>query len=470
MIFLILLIGILVRFISLNQSLWLDEAINVLATKNFSFLSMITEYAKADFHPPGFFIILWTWTKLFGTSEIFVRIPSVIFGSLTIYVIYLIGCKLHSKTLGLFSAFLLALNPLHIYYSQEARMYALACLAVSINIFILIKLIKKEKLYIFILILSNLSVLLTDYVAYLIFPAQFIFLLINKDKEAMKKWFNAIALSILLFIWWLPTFLSQLNVGSVTADKLPAWKFIVGGFDIKSVPLTFVKFIIGRISYPDKFIYAIILLPICILFLYLLIRGIKSVTKFGKNLLLTWIIIPVTLATIISFVVPIYGYFRMIFTLPAFIILIALGILSFRAKVKYIFMAAVIFIEFVSSSTYLFNPMFQREDWKGLVKFIESQNKLALTLFESPGTMPPFDYYANKNDNVKGALLNFPIKNENGLKDLSVLQNRDIYLVNYLVEISDPNRLVEKKLNELGYKKINTKNFYGVGFVFHYVK
>ena len=87
----ILLIAFILRVINLNQSLWLDEAINVLATQNFSFLGIITEYAKADFHPPGWFIILWFWGKLFGYSEIAVRIPSVIFGVITIYITYLIG-------------------------------------------------------------------------------------------------------------------------------------------------------------------------------------------------------------------------------------------------------------------------------------------------------------------------------------------------------------------------------------------
>ena len=141
----ILLLGIILRVIALNQSLWLDEAINVLAAKNYSFLGMIGEYARADFHPPGWFMILWFWTRLFGISEMAVRMPSVIFGVLTIYVVFLLGQKLHSKALGLFSALLLAINPLHIYYSQEARMYALATLAVSINFLLFIKLIKTRE-------------------------------------------------------------------------------------------------------------------------------------------------------------------------------------------------------------------------------------------------------------------------------------------------------------------------------------
>lgn len=469
MIWAILIIGFLLRLISLDQSLWLDEAINVLATQKFSLLEMITEYAKADFHPPGYFIILWIWTKLFGIGETVVRIPSVIFGTITIYLIYLLGCKIHSKTLGLVSALLLAINPLHIYYSQEARMYALATLAVSINILLLIKLIKGERLNTFFLIISNLFVLSFDYVTYFIFPAQLIFLIIYKQ-EIIKKWLISLSLAILLGIWWLPTFFSQLDVGAVTSEKLPAWKLIVGGFDYKALPLTFIKFIIGRISHPDKLIYVSILMPIIILFSFLLPRGIKFIKGSGRYLLLSWIAIPLILATLISFIIPIYSYFRMLFVLPAFIILVALGVLSFESKLRYILLIAVLLVQIFSASVYLFNKSYQREDWKGLVNFLKFQ-KNYLVIFESSGTLPPFDYYADNSLNARGALKDFPVKDESSVIDLQDLPSiQSIYLVDYLVEISDPNRLVAKKLNQSGYKIVDTKDFPGVGFVYHYVK
>src|SRR3989338_2066633 len=149
----ILGLGIILRLISLNQSLWLDEAINVMAAKSFSLPGMVTQYAVADFHPPGWFAVLWFWGKLFGYSEISVRLPSVIFGVVTIYITYLLGKKLVSKNLGLLAALLIAINPLHIYYSQEARMYSMAVLAVVVNIFILIKLIHKERVNIAFIVL-----------------------------------------------------------------------------------------------------------------------------------------------------------------------------------------------------------------------------------------------------------------------------------------------------------------------------
>lgn len=472
MIILILILAGILRVISLNQSVWLDEAINILAAKSYSLYEIVTKYAIADFHPPGHFIILWIWTRLFGMNEIIVRIPSVIFGVLTVLLVYLIGQKLYSKALGLIAALLIAVNPLHIYYSQEARMYSLAALAVSINLFLLIKLVKNEKVPILFLIISNLAVFASDYVSYLIFPAQIIFLLILKRKELMKKWLTSFIVAIMLGIWWIPIFIKQLDIGAVTSSSLPTWKFVVGGFDVKAIPLTFIKFIIGRISLDDKFIYTLVLFPISFLFLFLIFRGIKLIVGYGRNLLIIWLLIPILLGSLISFVIPIYSYFRLIYTIPAFIILTALGILSFKFKLRNFFLVLVILIEIFSSAVYLFNSKYQREDWKGLVNFANSLDKNSVILFESSGTLPPFDYYSRGKINARGALKDFPAKSESDLVNLELFlkDRKDVYLVDYLVEISDPGRLVSKELIELKYKIVQTKDFHGVGFVYHYAK
>lgn len=471
MIWSILIIGLLLRLVSLNQSLWLDEAINIVASQKYSLLGMVTQYAVGDFHPPGWFFVLWSWGKLFGYSEIALRLPSVIFGVLTIYVTYLIGKKLLSKNLGLTAALLLSINPLHIYYSQDARMYALAALAVAVNIFLLIKTVKGEKVHLTLLIISNFAVLISDYVSYFIFPAQLIFLLFFRKKEIIKRWIIAFIGGLALSIWWLPTFLMQLDSGAVTSSQLPTWKFVVGGFNFKTIPLTFVKIIIGRISLTDKIVYAAVLLPVCSLFIYLLWRGAKLADSLSKKLLLAWIVIPVIVATIISVVIPVYNYFRLLFIIPAFVTLTAYGILSFKDKLRYGILAGIVLIEVFCALVYLLNPLFQREDWRGLVNYFKEKQS-AVILFESSGTLPPFDYYAKGSLNGKGALKDFPVKDESSVANLEDLigNNKEVYLVDYLIQISDPNRLVAKRLEDSGYRKVDTKDFHGVGFVYHYVR
>ncbi len=467
----ILGIGLLLRLISLNQSLWLDEGINIMAAKSFSLWGILTQYAVADFHPPGWFAVLWVFGKVFGYSEIALRMPSVLFGVITIYLVYLIGKRLVSKKVGLLAALLLSINPLHIYYSQEARMYSLAALAVSLNMLFFINLIKGNTGGRAVYILSNFLVLMSDYIAYFIFPAQLVLLLSLKKREIIKEWIAALVGALLLAVVWLPIFLRQLDVGASASANLPTWKFVNGAFDFKTIPLTFVKIIIGRISLADKLIYAALLLPTGSLFAFLLWRGAKRLDNLPKKLLLFWVIMPILIATAISFVIPVFSYFRVLYIVPGFLILLSVGILSFENKFKKGFLAAVIMVEFFCALAYLLIPANQREDWKGLVDYFNNIQP-SIILFESSGTLPPFEYYSRGTLNARGALKDFPAKDESAVEGLGDLVNgiKELYLVDYMVQVSDPDRLVAKKLTGLGYKEADIKDFHGVGFVYHYVK
>lgn len=475
MILLVLLLGLILRIINLNQSLWLDEAINIIAAKDYNLFDLLTKYATADFHPFGHFIIIWIWGRIGNFSEIWMRIPSVIFGVLTIYVVYLIGKKLTSKRFGIVSALLLAVNPLHIYYSQEARMYSLATLAVSISTYFFIKLLNGGKVKLYILILSNLLILSSDYLAYLIFPAQILVLFFQKKINLLKYWILGIVISLIGLLFWIPVFLSQISTGSSAIASLPIWKNVVGAFGLKTLSLTYIKFIIGRISYPDKIIYAFSLLPVVLIVTFLLWNAYRNQKEKTINLGLL-LIIPVFLAQVISLIVPIYSYFRLLFVLPLFIMIVTLGLESI-GKLKNVFVILLILVELLYSSMYFINPSFQREDWRGVINYLKVK-KNPIVLMESTDVFSPYEYYstnrlmtANLVPGV-GALKNFPAKTSNDIKNLELIlvTKQDVYLINYLVDISDPQRLVQSELNKLGYKNIETKDFHGVGFVYHYVK
>jgi 4-amino-4-deoxy-L-arabinose transferase-like glycosyltransferase len=78
-------------------------------------------------HPPGYYMMMVPWTKALGTSPFAIRLPSALFGVASIVLIYLLGRREGGTTTGLLAAALLALNGHHVYWSQIARMYTLAC-------------------------------------------------------------------------------------------------------------------------------------------------------------------------------------------------------------------------------------------------------------------------------------------------------------------------------------------------------
>src|SRR3989344_7896582 len=86
----ILLISFVLRLVNLNQSFWLDEAAQVIeSTRPFSQQFNIA----SDFHPPLYHLMLHFWLKM-GTSEWFVRLPSVLLGVMSVFVVYQIGKNL----------------------------------------------------------------------------------------------------------------------------------------------------------------------------------------------------------------------------------------------------------------------------------------------------------------------------------------------------------------------------------------
>lgn len=121
-------IGAAVRFATLgSQSYWLDEATTVHDI-SFSLGGLLHQVHVNETTPPLYFIVVWLWAKVFGTGEVALRSFSALCGIGLIPVAYLCGRELVSRAAGLVAALLVALSPFMIWYSQEARAYALFAL------------------------------------------------------------------------------------------------------------------------------------------------------------------------------------------------------------------------------------------------------------------------------------------------------------------------------------------------------
>ncbi|HZY45142.1 MAG TPA: glycosyltransferase family 39 protein, partial [Anaerolineae bacterium] len=106
-----------------TKSLWVDE-VNSLQQASWT-RDVILSNPYHDPHPPGYYLFLHEWIQRFGTSELWLRLPSAIFGALSVLVVYALGRSIGSPRLGAWAAFLLAIDPIGIWYSQETRMYAM---------------------------------------------------------------------------------------------------------------------------------------------------------------------------------------------------------------------------------------------------------------------------------------------------------------------------------------------------------
>ena len=462
MIFPILLLALILRLINLNQSLWLDEAVQAITAKG-SFTYIFLEIV-GDFHPPLYHFLMHYWVLIFGSSEIALRMPSVLFGVGTVGIVYLITKKItDSKICSIIAALFLATAPFHIYYSQEARMYSMGTFFMAVSFYYFLRILKDDKGALkVIFFIATLAALYTDYYAWLGILAQVIYLLIKK-KFKFGIWY---LLFVICYSPWLPMFLTQIKTGMMATQSLPEWGRLVNLSFIKAIPLTFIKFSIGRISIFNKTLYTGVAGLIIGLNSFLLFRAIRGWLKEGlkesKGVVVAWFFVPLVIAWFVSLFVPNFQPFRLLLILPAFYLLLLFGIFSFKSKViRSGLTALVITINLSSLAVYYFNPYFQREDWKGLVNFLQKQEN-SQVLLPSETSNWPIRYYdpESKIKLVYRAKGIAPINglSINGLTDYGPRQEK-IYYIRYLSSLFDPNELILAELKEAGYTKVKEVNF-----------
>jgi mannosyltransferase len=115
-----------------SQSLWLDEVLTGNLARG-SLGDLFHVVAQQEANPPLFYLGEWLWTRLAGTSELALRLPSALCGIALVPVGYAIGRRLAGERAAVALAALVAVHPLLVYYSQEARGYSVVALACAVG-------------------------------------------------------------------------------------------------------------------------------------------------------------------------------------------------------------------------------------------------------------------------------------------------------------------------------------------------
>src|SRR3954470_2387053 len=130
-------LGAALRFSTLAvQSYWLDEAVTVVLVRK-SLGGVLSTIPNSESTPPLYYVVAWLWAQLFGTGEVGLRSLSALVGTATVPVVYAIGARTIAPRVGLIAAGLAAANPLLVWYSQEARAYALLVLFAALTLLVL---------------------------------------------------------------------------------------------------------------------------------------------------------------------------------------------------------------------------------------------------------------------------------------------------------------------------------------------
>jgi uncharacterized membrane protein len=462
--FWLLLLGLILRLPLLNGSFWLDEAAQALESSR-----PLTQQLQIrdDFQPPLIHLLIH-FMMIFSQSEWFLRTgAAVIPGLITIWGVYEIGKRVQNKTTGYIAALLMATSSFHIFYSQELRPYSLPTLFGVLSWLLIIQLDKKKNLswQLCLYAMCSLAGLYSSYLYPFLFITQIGFVL-WMYKKIWKQYLIAVLSIGAGFALWLPSFIDQFRAGQTLRSTLPGWEKIVSFTQMKAIALVVGKFVFGVLDLELNATY--------LLFLALVVMGIGVMT-FGylhrkekkKELtffwmLLCWCIIPVLLAWLVSFVVPVLQAKRVLFCLPAFYLWIACVLTHFLSQQKWkktvlIFLILLCGVNIYSTLSYYILPKYHREDWRSLHQ--ELLQKYPPTssaiVFAFTGPFASWEWYDHGlyTTLATGVVSSSETPQLKEIKKLSTY--RYILVFDYLRDLTDPQHLITVELNGLGYKEVD---------------
>jgi len=370
---LIIFLGGFLRIYDLGaESIYYDEASSILQAKQ-SLSEVISQAINTQNSPPLYFIILHFQMLLFGTSEIAVRFPSAIFGILSLFFIYKIGCQLFNKKIGLLSSFLLAISSLHIDYSQDVRSYSLFVLMTLVSYYLFIQILKTNNKWFYVgLFIGNILLLYSHVFGLLLIISQIIYIALfwrRYQQQRIKLIFTYLMSAfacIPLVILILPRFSEIVEGGGGNIQYLsrPSLLSIIDTFEAFSgvlllLPIFFIMFLIGIFTI-KRFDGRT----------SIRIESIREVT-----LLLLWLSSPIIIPFVLSFILsPIYTLRYVISALPAFLILTAKGIWSFsNRQAIYGIIIFITIISLIGLIQQYIEPV--KDQWRETADFIQHNSQ-----------------------------------------------------------------------------------------------
>ncbi len=193
-------VGLAFRLPLMGDSLFGDE-LSTFFVVDHDFRGMLAQVAgPQEWTPPLYFAIAWIFSKL-GPDPWLLRLPSLLAGVATIPLVFVFGSKTVGKRAGMVAAALVALSPLMIFYSTEARGYALLAFLVLCSTILLLTALERGNAWWWALYGALLAAAMyTHYTAIFILAGQTIWALVTYPRSR-----KAIVLSVLLaVVLWSP--------------------------------------------------------------------------------------------------------------------------------------------------------------------------------------------------------------------------------------------------------------------------
>jgi uncharacterized membrane protein len=371
------------------QPLWWDEGWTVyFATADVP--SMIARTA-IDIHPPFYYLVLHLWTLILGPGAVSVRLFSVAVGTLSVPLMFLVARRLFGRNTALIAALILTVAPFHVYYCQEARMYALVTLLALASSYLFLLLLDEQatrtrrRVHWILYVLITSMAMYTQYYAAFLPAAQTLFLVVRfrRYRGVLPRWIAAQAALLLVYLPWL--LYAGRKLVAYVGDKLvkegdaPAqlWTYLYSHL---------VAFSVGHLGEGGH-----LLSFLAVVFVGLALVGVTASFVASRRLeeaqwptsdsalyAVLCLFIPLALGYMVNLRFPFTspGIERLfLFSVPAFYILVAVGVSWLRARLRLPGALVVLLLVVISIPPLLDFYSFERyagEDYRPVVKKVQA--------------------------------------------------------------------------------------------------
>lgn len=220
-------------------SLWVDEGYSYEIARRGP-AAILALLAGEDRHPPLHYVLLWAAQQIFGTSEFSLRYVSAAAGTLAIPLLARLGQRLGGQSVGLGAAALLILAPFHVWYSQEARMYALLMACGLLGVLAFMRLLDRgDRTSTALVAAATAGALYSHYYGILLLPA-YLALVATRPIRSPGRVVVALLGAGILFLPWLPALVSQAGRAA-------------GGYRLDASPFAVILDLISAFALGDSF-------------------------------------------------------------------------------------------------------------------------------------------------------------------------------------------------------------------------
>jgi mannosyltransferase len=358
-----------------TTSIVLDESTSVKFAR-LSCISLFPVLAGRDPNMGLYYLLLNLWVRIFGESETAVRALSAVFGALAVSAIYLLGSRLFGRRVGIVAGVLLALDAFIVQYAQTARSYALLVWLVTLSAYFLVVDLEQpsKRSRIGYVLTSTLAVYAHYFAVYVLIVQLGTVAIMRRSSAQTREWLCVTAAILLLCA---PEAIFAYRAGA----GLIGW---IGKPSLGDIVPVLVDFAGGS----------------RMLLLVLLVGGfiatgfaIRERQFWPVGFLVAWLMLPVALAFVISFVVPMFVSYYLIICVPALIMLGTAAIARLRQPVLAgVLVAALVGIS--AANLVAFYSSARGENWRDATGYVLGATRPGDAIVFYPDfAHKPFDYY-----------------------------------------------------------------------------